>query len=467
MRLRARGAHQVRVADLDLTVEFAAGEELRTEISAKFTPERVDERARRRRPRRSAGGGPTPPATSASPSPTRRDEPAGRGAGRGVAARPRRPRASCRSTPPGAPPRRVRVLDTTIAYLRREAAVGGYAAEAEVAPDARRAPRPPRRARRPPGADARRAGAQRDGRVHDAARPRGRCRPGRRVGTLPIRVREQPDGPRRARRAWDGWTLVDAHRRRRGAPRPRHAPAGAAPRDRPASPSRSSPASGAWSSPPPTAIVPSPAPPASRVAARRGPGRRPGARSTDCCADAYVGTARKWLRGPRGHGLAGGDGAGRGPLVPEYPSLIGLGRARRRATRQPARPPSRPRSAWPPPSTSVRRPTRPRCPTESPRSAPTARARLDGHRRLAGPGAPRRAVGDRDPRPPRPGPRRPSPERLLGRGDRHDGDPGRPGARRPQPRGPAGLRSTPTATPRISTSWSFHYGGSDNTTAGW
>ena len=42
MRLRARGAQQVRVADLDLTVGFADGEELRTEISAKFTPERVE-----------------------------------------------------------------------------------------------------------------------------------------------------------------------------------------------------------------------------------------------------------------------------------------------------------------------------------------------------------------------------------------------------------------------------------------
>lgn len=42
MRLRARGAHQVRIADLDLTVDFADGEELRTEISAKFTPEQVD-----------------------------------------------------------------------------------------------------------------------------------------------------------------------------------------------------------------------------------------------------------------------------------------------------------------------------------------------------------------------------------------------------------------------------------------
>jgi L-histidine Nalpha-methyltransferase len=42
MRLRARGAHQVRVADLDLSVGFADGEELRTEISTKFTPGQVE-----------------------------------------------------------------------------------------------------------------------------------------------------------------------------------------------------------------------------------------------------------------------------------------------------------------------------------------------------------------------------------------------------------------------------------------
>jgi L-histidine N-alpha-methyltransferase len=41
MRLRATEAHRVRVADLGLEVEFAEGEELLTEISAKFTAERV------------------------------------------------------------------------------------------------------------------------------------------------------------------------------------------------------------------------------------------------------------------------------------------------------------------------------------------------------------------------------------------------------------------------------------------
>jgi L-histidine Nalpha-methyltransferase len=41
MRLRATGAMSVRLAAIDMTVRFAAGEEVRTEISAKFTPERV------------------------------------------------------------------------------------------------------------------------------------------------------------------------------------------------------------------------------------------------------------------------------------------------------------------------------------------------------------------------------------------------------------------------------------------
>jgi L-histidine Nalpha-methyltransferase len=41
MRLRARRAHTVRIPAVELDVAFARGEELRTEISAKFTPERV------------------------------------------------------------------------------------------------------------------------------------------------------------------------------------------------------------------------------------------------------------------------------------------------------------------------------------------------------------------------------------------------------------------------------------------
>jgi L-histidine N-alpha-methyltransferase len=43
MRLRSRRAHTVTVGALDLPVHFGAGEEMRTEISAKFTPERLQE----------------------------------------------------------------------------------------------------------------------------------------------------------------------------------------------------------------------------------------------------------------------------------------------------------------------------------------------------------------------------------------------------------------------------------------
>jgi L-histidine N-alpha-methyltransferase len=42
MRLRARREHTTLVRDLDLPVHFDAGEEIRTEISAKFTPARLD-----------------------------------------------------------------------------------------------------------------------------------------------------------------------------------------------------------------------------------------------------------------------------------------------------------------------------------------------------------------------------------------------------------------------------------------
>ena len=42
MRLRARQGCEVRIAALGLDVRFAPGEEIRTEISAKFTPERLE-----------------------------------------------------------------------------------------------------------------------------------------------------------------------------------------------------------------------------------------------------------------------------------------------------------------------------------------------------------------------------------------------------------------------------------------
>ena len=42
MRLRATDSQRVRIGKLDLDIEFAAREELRTEISAKFTPARLE-----------------------------------------------------------------------------------------------------------------------------------------------------------------------------------------------------------------------------------------------------------------------------------------------------------------------------------------------------------------------------------------------------------------------------------------
>jgi L-histidine N-alpha-methyltransferase len=42
MRLRSRRPCSVLIGDLDLRIEFAAGEELRTEISAKFTRPRLE-----------------------------------------------------------------------------------------------------------------------------------------------------------------------------------------------------------------------------------------------------------------------------------------------------------------------------------------------------------------------------------------------------------------------------------------
>ena len=41
MRLRAIDAHDVEVRGLELVVPFAAGEEMRTEVSAKFTREQM------------------------------------------------------------------------------------------------------------------------------------------------------------------------------------------------------------------------------------------------------------------------------------------------------------------------------------------------------------------------------------------------------------------------------------------
>ena len=59
----------VTLPDLDLRIAFAAGEEIRTEISAKFRRSRSDRRAGRAPASRSRPGGPTRPVTSLSPCP--------------------------------------------------------------------------------------------------------------------------------------------------------------------------------------------------------------------------------------------------------------------------------------------------------------------------------------------------------------------------------------------------------------
>jgi len=43
MRLRSREAHEVAIDGIGMTVAFGAGEEVRTEISAKFTRRRVED----------------------------------------------------------------------------------------------------------------------------------------------------------------------------------------------------------------------------------------------------------------------------------------------------------------------------------------------------------------------------------------------------------------------------------------
>ena len=46
MRLRSEREQRVTIRDLGLTVSFAAGEDLRTEISAKFRPDKLEEELR-------------------------------------------------------------------------------------------------------------------------------------------------------------------------------------------------------------------------------------------------------------------------------------------------------------------------------------------------------------------------------------------------------------------------------------
>ena len=72
IRLRSLVDQEVRLDGLDLEISFAAGEEMRTEISTKFTRERLEVGLRRAPAWSCAAGSPTPPATTRSRSPGRR-----------------------------------------------------------------------------------------------------------------------------------------------------------------------------------------------------------------------------------------------------------------------------------------------------------------------------------------------------------------------------------------------------------
>ena len=177
-------------------------------------------------------------------------------------------------------------------------------------------------------------------------------------------------------------------------------------------------------------------------------------------ADAYVGTARKWLRGPRGTGWIAAAAPAASRLRPEYPNLVGRDAAgvgqlatgeASIAARVGLAVALDELAAGDPEGVFARIAALGAAGPRPPRRG----------RRLAGPGAPGRALRDRHPRPPRPGPRRgrrPAP----GGGDRHDAPSPRAGPPPTWPPACCGSPSTPTATPRILTAWSFHYGDSDN-----
>ena len=116
-----------RCGDLDLTVDFAAGEEMLTEVSCKFRPDGVDGRARRGRVCGAPTGGPTPTGTSGCR--CRRNEPrrSGGGAARPTVAGVHLDSAACSR-------QSFAVIDAAAQHARHEAEVGGYVAAEAAAP---------------------------------------------------------------------------------------------------------------------------------------------------------------------------------------------------------------------------------------------------------------------------------------------------------------------------------------------
>ena len=313
------------VAALDLAVDFAAGEEVRTEISAKFRRERVEAElaaagldARRswwtdadgdfglslaRKPLRGVSGaglGRRPAATRGRA--PRRRPPAGvasaatLGGGGGAPAGRGRPRRVRRRGRGGAAARR-----------RSRRARPGWSGSARTTSPSPTAPAPPSRPCWPPG---RSAGGP--GSAPSAASTAANARALARLA---------------AERGWELVTLpVDALGRVVEVPGPA----------RPAHPARRWPASAAWSSPSPTSLATG-VPLVLDVAQSLGQTPVP----TGCAA--YLGTSRKWLCGPRGVGFTVLDPAHQDGLLSSRrrwprPRRWACGASRRRRRTWPAGP---------------------------------------------------------------------------------------------------------------------------------
>ena len=129
MWLRSASAQRVRIAALDLTVDFAAGEEMLTEVSCKFRPDGVAARTRRRAglrrialvDRRRGDFGLSLVDESDRP----RRAVAGRTTGRRRGGAPRQRRLLTAD---------LRRIDAAAQHARHEAEVGGYVAAEAAAP---------------------------------------------------------------------------------------------------------------------------------------------------------------------------------------------------------------------------------------------------------------------------------------------------------------------------------------------
>ncbi len=316
MRLRARGAQRVVVPELELTVEFADQEEVRTEIEREVHPPS----------RRSRAGRGRFHARALVDRPGRRLRPVARDPqvsalpGGRLATTWRAELADHRVVPLDAAgcacPSRA-VLDATVGHLRREAEIGGYAAEFEASGQLERLRG---RLGELVGLDAASVALAPNATLaFTALFGAWPLRPGARVGVIPSEYESNRlvlDAVADRR----GFTLVvlptDEHRRLRLDALEDRLRAGLDLVTFPVVASHRGvvqPAAAA------VALAHAAGVPVVLDVAQAAGHVPLGAVG----ADAYVGTGRKWLRGPRGTGwIAAGRDAG-ARLDPEYPSLTG------------------------------------------------------------------------------------------------------------------------------------------------